>query len=216
MPGLDPHDHDMTHDITGVTHDITGVTHDIENQLHTPQSIIERRDRSNEWTDEIETLITRWKDQVEKLSYIHQEAGYIVKTRFYRFAIPSILIPFIMTFVSQLLPQDGNLQRILDGAMFMATSGCSAFLTFFNYGELAEQHFQYSARYNDIVTRIESELARRRKFRIPSDVFLTELKCRIESLNDGSPCMPGHWCWQRDLHPAPIPPRSFFFEKNIH
>jgi hypothetical protein len=167
---------------------------DIENQLHTSHSVIERQEQSNEWTDAIENLITRWKDQVEKLSYVHQEAGYIVKTRFYRFAIPSILIPFIMIFVSQIVPSEGNILRILDGAMFLTTSGCSAFLTFSNYGTLSEQHFQYSARYNDIVTRIESELVKRRKYRTPTDVFITELKCRIESLNDNAPIMPGEWC----------------------
>jgi len=162
-------------------------TPDIENQCH-------NRDISNEWTDELESLITRWKDQVEKLAYVHQEAGYVVKTRFYRFAIPSILVPFVMTFVSQIIPQDGELQRVLNGAMFMATSGFSAFLTFFTYGQLYEQHFQYSVRYNEVVTRIESELARRRKFRTPSDVFITEIKGKIEALNDNSPEMPGHWC----------------------
>ena len=43
-----------------------------------------------------------------------------LKLGFIRFAIPSILIPFVMTFVSQIISQEGDLQRILDGAMFMS------------------------------------------------------------------------------------------------
>jgi hypothetical protein len=67
---------------------------DIENQLT-------HNDNADEWTEQIENLVSRWKNQVDKLSHIHQESGYIVKTRFYRLMIPSILIPFIMVMISQ-------------------------------------------------------------------------------------------------------------------
>lgn len=150
---------------------------------------------SDEWTPEIEELVKHWKDQIEKLSHVHQESGYINRMRYYRLAIPSILLPFIMTLVSQNLYTGNNdPAHIVDGTMFALTSILSALSLFFNYNQLSEGHFQTSARYTDISNRIDSELARRRKFRTPSDVFITELKCRIESLGDGAPQLPGTWC----------------------
>ena len=151
---------------------------------------------SDEWTSDIEVLIKHWKDQVEKLSHVHQESGYINKTRYYRLAIPSILLPFVMTLASQNI-DGGNIQNpatIVNGVAFAVTSILSALSLFFNYNQLSEGHFQTSARYTDISNRIDSELARRRRFRTPSDVFITETKARIESLGDTSPTLPGTWC----------------------
>lgn len=155
----------------------------------------ETGNRNSDWTTDIEGLIIRWKDQTEKLSNIHQESGYINRTRYYRIAIPSIMIPFVMTLVSQNLYTGTNdPAHIVDGVMFMITSALSALGLFFNYNQISEEHFQVSARYNDISNRIDSELARRRKFRTPSDVFITELKSKIESLGDNAPQLPGDWC----------------------
>lgn len=151
--------------------------------------------RADEWTTDIENLIKHWKDQTEKLSTIHQESGYINKVRYYRLALPSIILPFTMTLISQNL-QEGEIKSadIVNGVMFMATSVLSALALFFSYSKLSEEHFQTSCRYNDISNRIESELARKRRFRTPSDVFLTEIKSKIESLGDNSPSLPGTWC----------------------
>lgn len=146
------------------------------------------------WTDETEKLVRRWAQQMEALSELHDNAGYIVKMRYYRIAIPSILVPFVMGFVSQILPE-GRQSTITDGAMFMITSGLAGLQTLFNYGQLYEQHFSYSASYSNIVSRIESELSRHRKFRTPSDVFITELKCTINNLNETAPELPMGCCY---------------------
>lgn len=149
----------------------------------------------SDWTSEIEELVKRWKDQTEKLAHVHQESGYINRTRYYRIAIPSIMLPFIMTLVSQNLYNGTNdPSHIIDGVAFMLTSILSSLSLFFNHNQISEEHFQTSSRYTDISNRIESELARRRRYRTPSDVFITELKGRIESLGDNAPTLPGNWC----------------------
>ncbi len=149
--------------------------------------------REEPWTDETEQLVRRWAQQMEALSELHDNAGYLVKTRYYRLAIPGILIPFVMGFVSQVLPE-GQTATITDGAMFMVTSGLVGLQALFGYGQLYEQHFFYSSHYSNIVSRIESELSRRRKFRTPADVFITELKCTINNLNDNAPELPMGCC----------------------
>jgi hypothetical protein len=167
---------------------------DIENQI---KECSEKSIGSNadEWTSDIEILISKWKEQIEKLSHIHQESAYITKTRYYRLAIPSIIIPFVMTLVSQNLYTDNaNPGHIVDGVAFMLTSVLSGLTVFLRYGQTYEEHFQTSTRYVDIVNRIDSELARKRKFRTPSDVFITEMKCKIDFLNEDAPDLPGNWC----------------------
>ena len=141
------------------------------------------------WTDSIEFLLTDWKEDLDKLSELHEYAGYIVKSRYYRLAIPGIAIPLVMGFISQTLPE-GQPAIISNGVVFMVSGILSGLQTLFNYGQLYEEHFQYSSRFSDIVKRIDSELARKRKFRTPADVFLTEVKCKIEYLTEGSPEMP--------------------------
>ena len=175
--------------------------------IQTSRRLNEIMDSSDEWTPEIEQLIKHWKDQTEKLAYIHQESGYINKTRYYRLSIPNIIIPFVMTFVSQnfypnpehekngtVVDTGSNPGNIANGVAFMLTSILSALQMFFKYNQLSEEHFQTSARYTEIGNRIDSELARKTKFRTPSDVFITELKGNIESLGNNSPDLPGNWC----------------------
>ncbi len=168
----------------------------IQTQTQTQtQNQIREAENSDEWTNEIVELIKRWKDQIEKLSHVHQESGYIDKVRYYRLTIPSILLPFIMTLVSQNLYEGKNdTAHIIDGVAFAVTSILSALSMFFNYNQGSEKHFQTSARYTDLGNRIDSELARRPQFRTPSDVFITELKGSIEALNNCSPDLPGNWC----------------------
>jgi hypothetical protein len=182
---------------------VSSIEDDIESQLIPPPRpktrSFENQDSSDEWTTEIEELIKHWKDQTEKLAHVHQQSSNITKIRYYRLAIPSIVIPFLMTFISQNLCTNIECDtittsHIVDGLAFMLTSILSALCLFFNYSQTTEEHFQVSARYTDISNRIDSELARRRKFRTPSDVFITEIKCQIENLGENAPMLPGNWC----------------------
>ena len=149
--------------------------------------------REEPWTDEIEQLVRRWAHQMNSLSELHDNAGYITKSRFMRLAIPSVIVPFAMGFISQVTP-DTKRSSIVDGFMFMLTSGISGLSALFNYGQRYEQHFSYSSNYSNISSRIESELSRKRKYRIPAEIFITELKCTINNLNDQAPELPMGCC----------------------
>ena len=56
-------------------------------------------DHEDRWTEEIENLLQEWKTKTEKLSDLHDQAGYIVKSRHYIITIPSIVIPLLFGFV---------------------------------------------------------------------------------------------------------------------
>ena len=153
-------------------------------------------DHEERWTDEIEVLLKEWKTKTEKLSDLHDQAGYIVKSRYYIITIPSIIIPLVVGFVTQVIPEadldDCNkpVTERINSAVLMFSGILNGLMALFDYSGLYEKHFQTSARYNDITNRIESELARKKKYRVPPDVFTTEMKCQIDNVNDSGPEMP--------------------------
>jgi hypothetical protein len=165
-----------------------------QNDIDTSSNSSDIHIKEEPWSNNIELLLHKWRNQVLKLSEVHDESGYIVKFRYQRLAVPVIMIPFIMGLVTQNLSTESTEVPLVNGIMFMITGTLNGFQTFFSYGQLYEQHFQYSARYSDVVNRIDSELARKRKFRTPADVFITEIKCRIDNLNDTAPTLPGMYC----------------------
>lgn len=179
----------------------TDTTRDIEegiiseNISNSHTSEISTPNDAGDWSDSIEILVKRWKVQIDKLSDIHDRSGFINRARYYRLAIPSILLPFIMTLVSQNLYDGPNdIEHIITGVAFLLTSAISALSLFFNYNQISEKHFQIGIRYTDLSNRIDAELAKRRKFRESADLFIVELKDRIESLGDAAPHLPGQWC----------------------
>jgi uncharacterized SAM-dependent methyltransferase len=74
--------------------------------------------------------------------------------------------------------------------MLMITSILSGLNTLFGYGHLYEKHFSFSARFTDLSGRIESVLSSKRKYRLPVDIFVTEIKCNLDSLNENAPKIP--------------------------
>ena len=51
-------------------------------------------------------------------------------------------------------------------------------------------HFNYSARYTDVVSDIESELVKSRKFRIQLDVYSTRIHMITDNLANSEPVLP--------------------------
>jgi hypothetical protein len=174
---------------------------DIENQIshglesHSTDDILNIRNRFEEpWTDKTELMLRKWRSQIDKLSDLQEISGYTIKHKHHVIIIPTILIPFIMTFLSQAIPANNpdvaKAISIVNGAMFMITSGLSGLSALYGYGQLYEKHFSYAARYSDLSGRIESVLNSKRKYRLPVDVFVMEIKCNLDSLNENSPKIP--------------------------
>ena len=166
--------------------------------LHSP--MVGRSDEDNTmsnsvyeepWTDTIEDLIKHWRSHAIKMSEMHENAGYYVKGKHNIFGLPPIIIPLTMTYVSQILPEDQiRKDVIINGLMFLLSGLSGAVYKWLNLGEKYALHFQYSARYDDIITAIDTELSRQKKFRRPADVFITEIRCKIDNLNHTSPDFP--------------------------
>lgn len=173
---------------------------DIENQnifgiVHSESSSYGTKIEQEEpWSDKIEFMLEKWKNQLDKNSELQEISGYLAKKKYQYLTVPTIIIPFIMTFSSQFMmrynAENEQIFNIINGIMFMSISVISGINAFFGYGQLYEKHFSYSARYSDIAGRIERTLASKRKYREQSDVFVTEIKYSLDSLNENSPKIP--------------------------
>ena len=171
--------------------------YDIENQLENQESsnsedVVIKHEEP--WTDKSELLLRKWRGQLEKNADLQKMSGYYIKQKHYYITIPTILIPFVMTFLSQAIPRNTpeaeTAVNIINGVMFMITSALSGLNAFFGYGQLYEQHFSYASRYSELMNRVETVLASDRKYRIPPDIFITEVKYSLDNFNEKSPKFP--------------------------
>lgn len=140
------------------------------------------------WTDNIESLILRWKMHASRLSELHEKAAYTIKFKHNIFGLPPVFIPLIMTYISQVIPLEN--EAVVSGVMFLVSGISGAIYKWLNLGEQYALHFQYSARYDDIITSIDSELSRQKRFRRAADAFVTEIRAKIDNLNQTSPEFP--------------------------
>lgn len=140
------------------------------------------------WTDNIEKLVLKWKYHASRLSELHEKAGYLIKFKHNLFGLPPVFIPLIMTFITQIIPEGS--ESIVSGGMFLVSGISGAIYKWLNLGEQYALHFQYAARYDDIITSIDSELSRQKRFRRAADAFVTEIRAKIDNLNQTSPEFP--------------------------
>lgn len=138
------------------------------------------------WSDNIENLIIKWKIQCVDQSNIHEISGYKIKSNHNVFGLPPIIIPLVMTYLSQLMGENTK----ITGLMFLLSGLSGAIYKWLNLGEKYTLHFQYATKYQDIIFKINSELARDRKFRRPADVFITEIMSSMNHLNQSAPDIP--------------------------
>jgi len=151
------------------------------------------------WTHDNENLILAWREHVNSMSKLHETQGKILRKKNLYLGVPTYIIPSLMTFISVVLSEmskDLNCQQIQDystgynianAAMFFISSTLSLFYTIYDLGTQSALHYQYSSRYYDLVIRIDSELARSRRFRANADIFIVEMRCCIDNLNQSSP-----------------------------
>jgi hypothetical protein len=138
------------------------------------------------WTDNNEHLAREWMGVASNLSERHNRASIYNKNKHYMTGLPAILLPTIFAPITATFSGYPNIDHV-SVCGFIATAIFSGIHSFFNYNIKYQRHLEYSARYMDIVTDIQYELAKKRKFRIEPDVFLTKIQLKLDNLAQNSP-----------------------------
>ena len=135
-----------------------------------------------DWTTNSENLARSWLATATTLSNKHTQCALINKRRHVVTGLPTLIIPTIFAPLTLVLTD-----KYLSVGGFIATALFSAINSFLNYNQKYQKHLDYAARYADIITDIEYELAKQRKFRISPDVFLTKIRLKLDYLKQNAP-----------------------------
>ena len=119
------------------------------------------------WEPRLENLCNKWRDDCLKRSTQHDTKAKIHKRRFAVFALPAIVLPLIMSGLSNILVQ----YPLISSSGMALTSILTGINTFYNHSKKQIQHFACSAKFFRLSTDIEKELAEKKNDRVAADVF---------------------------------------------
>lgn len=135
-----------------------------------------------DWTKNNEELARQWLEHATHLSTKHTQCAMINKRRHFATGLPTLVIPTVFAPLTLVLTD-----KYISVGGFIATAIFSAVNSFLNYNQKYQKHLDYSARYADIITEIQYELAKQRKFRLAPDVFLTKIRLQLDHLKQNAP-----------------------------
>lgn len=138
------------------------------------------------WDTPQENLIGRWRDASDSLAAAHEGRAAVCKRKSVWYGLPGLMIPTLMAPLSTVL-KDSEWIAYVETAAFMTTAAASAMVQFFDFSGKAEKHFAFAARYADLVTDIDQELAKPRRFRQQVDTFSLKIKMMYDALNRAAP-----------------------------
>ena len=157
---------------------------------HTTNSTSEDNNRIEEpWTHKGENLILEWNTDIKKSKQMHDDSGYYYKRMRKNWGLPAIILPAAMAPVSSVF-SDKYWIKYLNMVAFVTVAIMGGIDSFFSFATRKERHFNHAARYGELSTAIEAELFKKKKFRIQSDVFCTEMRMRYDMLNTTAPVIP--------------------------
>jgi len=142
------------------------------------------------WGEKNETYMKEIIQLCKTKSAQHEQAGYHFKGKNTHWGLPSILIPTIMAPVSVLIESEPVSSKYVNACAFLLTGVIAGVVSFFKFGEQMVTHFNFAARYADVISDIELELIKDREFRTQLDVFATRVHMIIDNLANTEPVIP--------------------------
>lgn len=136
------------------------------------------------WNERLEEYIWEKKKEAEKNSEEQKRAGDKNRNMFYLISIPPIVVSAFITFFANFIPEDYKWLIQLSSTFVTIGNGLALFL---NYGDRYATNYAFEKDYQTIISMIKLEMARKPNYRRVPDVFLNEIRLRMEFLNSQSP-----------------------------
>jgi hypothetical protein len=148
----------------------------------TPTSSVDDPERREMlWRTRAEDHVNSVRGVAEAHAGKHEKAGWKARKLYQVFGLPTVIIPLAGSVAAQFLPESA-----VSGLM-LASGVCAGVNAFLNYGQKAQMHFEYSARFAELASSIDFEMAKSRSDRTAADVFLERLKGKTSSLRAAEP-----------------------------
>ena len=132
-------------------------------------------------------LCNKWRDDCLKRSTQHDVKAKVHKRRFAVFALPAIILPVIMSGLSNILV-DHPLVSSSGMALTAILTGVNT-CTFFNHSKKQIQHFEFGAKFFRLATEIEKEMSKKKRDRLAADVFLERVSMDYNNLAFNAPAL---------------------------
>jgi len=146
--------------------------------------------RSEEpWSEAGEKLMNHWLREVYTLQYRHEKAGYFYKKMRKIWGLPCVIIPSVMTPITNVYADYKNIQYI-NMLAFVTVAIFTGVDSFFSFALRRERHFNHSTRYSELHSEIQVEMIKERRYRVQSDVFFTRIQMKYDMLNMNAPIIP--------------------------
>ncbi len=159
--------------------------------------------RARLWTEDLNQLIRKWKNQLGNRQKGHILASRKYKSRHYIFGIPATMLSaFVSTGVLATFRKCDNCDdlnsarceadqwiRLAIGLISLISIGLTAFMTFINYQEKAEEHKKASGDYESLYRHLESLLEIPGVYRGDPLTILQSIRDRYDSLVKSSPSL---------------------------
>lgn len=169
------------------------------------------------WHTTLDQLAREYRDVSAVASEQHDRAGYGARMKHIVFGLPAPVIGIVVAAVAALWISPDAVYFVVPlssiGSIFAAVH------TFFDYGGKAQSHWDYSARYGGVCSKIDATLARDVDFRTPPDAFFAEVRTELGHLNGTAPQLPGKGCCgcskYESKKPLPAPTRDGAFHYEV-
>ena len=149
------------------------------------------------WNDVIEDYLHKAKLSCQQHALLNNDAGYYYKRNKVRWGLPVVLIPVIMSPVSLMIGWAyKDSESVITPADYVNSIGylisglVSGVYTFFDYGQIVNDHFNVSLLFDNIIADIELELTKGREYRVQADLYLTRISHKIAEALRLEPAIP--------------------------
>jgi len=134
------------------------------------------------YNNENEQLLRKWGNDALETSKLHGKKARRYKTLYNLFGLPSCLIPIILSVIEPYLEF-----KILFSILLCIVGILNGILIFFDFSKKTILHFEYEAKYSDYSLNMDAILAKKKQFRQPFDVVLTQSMMEMIHLSDSAP-----------------------------
>jgi len=135
------------------------------------------------WENREEIQILKWKEIMILKKNNHNNNGKLNKKLYYIFGIPTIIIPLILGSLNGVV----ELNEITFTFLMIANSIVAGLNTFMNFSKKSRLHFEFSSKYAEVIVDIDKELSIPKAHRLAADVFIEQIVCKFNSMNNYAP-----------------------------
>ena len=135
------------------------------------------------WEQREENILIGWRNDCKIRCDQQKLCGKRERMKYVFFGIPTMVVPIILGGISPIIPCNS-----LGYSLGMMSSGIiSGISIFFNFGKKTQEHFEFSSRFFELMTDIDSELCKPKQHRMACDVYIEKIKQRYNTLVSNSP-----------------------------